>query len=63
MPGRRVGAPLANLQSQGANALDSFLDAARPGARVVPTPAIKPEHPGTAAKPAKPQESGLDKLA
>jgi hypothetical protein len=37
-PGRCVGVPSANLQSQGTGALDSLLDAARQGARSAPTP-------------------------
>ena len=43
-PGRRVGVPPANLQSQGTDALDSLLDAARQGARSAPSPG-----PGAAA--------------
>src|SRR5208282_1266103 len=37
-PGWRVGVPPANLQSQGTDALDSLLDAARQGACSAPTP-------------------------
>jgi GxxExxY protein len=36
--GRRAGLPPANLQSQGTDALDSLLDAARQGAGTAPTP-------------------------
>src|ERR1039458_991274 len=43
-PGRRVGVPPANLQSQGTDALNSLLDAGRQGACSAPTPG-----PGAAA--------------
>ena len=42
------------------DALDSLMDAARPGARPAPTPTFKLEHCGTAAEP---QESDLDEFA